>query len=348
MKEWIFLCANLRRPNKNSKPSQKKIKLSKMLDIVYRHKLTTISTTRAKSYKSHLAELVYYFDDCYVTDISVREAYDFIEYLKYHKRQYRGLRGREINSKIGLSNTSVNEFIVMLTASYNVLHELEYLTDNYNPFLSIKTLKVQKTKPKQIAESDLKKFIRALDTNFYTDLRMKTIVYTFLESYGRASEVCGIKKEDIDFSTGLITFEKTKNSRFRVIPVGKKVLNMIKRLIQESEAFNSEYVFLTNTGDELHPDSLRRHFYEVSDRAGLKKRITAHRIRHTGAIEAVANGMDIRSLQKLLGHSDLATTMIYLDINDEVLIKSQDEYSPLSILERTAEPKTTKARRRRV
>jgi len=57
--------------------------------------------------------------------------------------------------------------------------------------------------------------------------------------------------------------------------------------------------------------------------------------------------MDIRSLQKLLGHSDIATTMIYLDINDEVLIKSQDEYSPLSILERTAAPKTTKARRRR-
>lgn len=176
---------------------------------------------------------------------------------------------------------------------------------------------------------------------------MKTIVYTFLESYGRASEVCGIKKEDIDFKVGLITFNKTKNSNFRVVPIGSKVLRMLKKLIDESESFNSEYIFLTNTGNKLHPDSLRRHFYEVSDRAGLKKRITAHRIRHTGAIEAISNGMDIRSLQKLLGHSDIATTMIYLDINDEVLIKSQDEYSPLSILERTAAPKTTKARRRR-
>src|SRR5699024_3593945 len=218
---------NLRRPNQGSRPTIKKLKLSEMMNIVYRHKLTTISTSRANSYKSHISELVYYFDDCYVTDIKVRDAYDFIEYLKYHKRQYRGIRGRENNSKIGLSNTSVNEFIVMLTAAYNVLYELEYLHDNYNPFLSIKTLKVQKTKPKQIAESDLKKFIRALDTNFYTDLRMKTIVYTFLESYGRASEVCGIKKEDIDFKVGLITFNKTKNSNFRVVPIGSKVLRML-------------------------------------------------------------------------------------------------------------------------
>jgi len=156
MEEWIFLCANLRRPNQGSRPTIKKLKLSEMMNIVYRHKLTTISTSRANSYKSHISELVYYFDDCYVTDIKVRDAYDFIEYLKYHKRQYRGIRGRENNSKIGLSNTSVNEFIVMLTAAYNVLYELEYLHDNYNPFLSIKTLKVQKTKPKQIAESDLK------------------------------------------------------------------------------------------------------------------------------------------------------------------------------------------------
>lgn len=243
-----------------------------MLDIVYRHKLTTISAVRARSYKSHLSELVYYFDDGYVTDITVRDAYEFVEYLKYHKKQYRGIKGRESNSKVGLSNTSVNEFIVMLTASYNVLYELEYLSENYNPFLSIKTLKFQKTKPKQIAESDLKKFVRALDTNFFTDLKMKTIVYTFLESYGRASEVCGIKKEDIDFKTGLIIFNKTKNSNFRVVSVGSKVLKMLKKLIAESESFNSEYVFLTNTGNKLHPDSLRRHFYEVSDGAGTTNR----------------------------------------------------------------------------
>lgn len=231
------------------------------------------------------------------------------------------------------------------------MYDLEYLDEkNYkNVFSKVKKLKEDKAKPRQVASTDLQQFIKSLDVRCYTDLRMKTVAYVLLESYCRINELCNLKVEDIDFQAGLLTFEKTKNSNFRVVPVSKKVLNMLKVLIQENEVFNTEYIFTTVRGSQISANSLRRSMKEVSKRAGLTRYITPHQIRHAGAIESIKNGLDIRSLQKMLGHSRIETTTIYLNIHDESLIEAQSKYSPLSILENKSNlPSTTKARRRRL
>lgn len=339
------------RPRKNSRNKENKMTLSRFSKIVYEHKVTTVTNGQARKYKSYTGELIKFFGDIELEDIELADAYQFVNYLKYEKRQYEGVKQRENWNKIGLKSSSVNDYIVTLSSAINLMYDLEYLNeDNFkNVFSKVKKLKEDKAKPRQVPADDLKQFLKVLYTQYYTDLRMKTVVYALLESYCRVNELCNLKIDDIDFQTGLITLYKTKNSNFRVVPVSKKVLRMLKFLIKENEIFNTEYIFTTVRGSKISENSLRRSVREVSKRAGLTRNITPHQIRHAGAVESIRNGIDIRSLQKMLGHSKIETTTIYLNIHDESLIEAQSKYSPLSILENKSNlPSTTKARRRRL
>lgn len=311
------------------------------------HKLTNVSEATARNYEKALDELVYFFENKQIADITVQEAYRFVEYLRFDKRQYRGVRGKADNSKVGLKLSSVNGYLSLVRSSYEVLRLLGYIEEEHCVFHDVEDLKVQKSPPRTVHPEDLNKFLRALEVNYYVDLRLKVLVYVFLESYGRAGEVLNLKKEDVDLEKGLVTFTRTKNREFRVVPISRKTTNLIKKMIKENEEFDSEYIFLSNVGDKLNPDSLRVHMYQVSDRAGIKSRITPHRLRHTGATEAIANGMNPRALQKLLGHQRLETTEIYASVSDETLQHSQDEYSPLSILEKAPKRKMKNHKRRK-
>ena len=234
------------RPRKNSRNKENKMTLSRFSKIVYEHKVTTVTNGQARKYKSYTGELIKFFGDIELEDIELADAYQFVNYLKYEKRQYEGVKQRENWNKIGLKSSSVNDYIVTLSSAINLMYDLEYLNeDNFkNVFSKVKKLKEDKAKPRQVPADDLKQFLKVLDTQYYTDLRMKTVVYALLESYCRVNELCNLKIDDIDFQTGLITFNKTKNSNFRVVPVSKKVLSMLKFF--DSATVNRLYYSITN------------------------------------------------------------------------------------------------------
>ncbi|MFD2829209.1 tyrosine-type recombinase/integrase [Corticicoccus populi] len=338
------------RPRMSKKKDTSVITLSDLYRISYQHVSTLLAESTSRRYRVATEELLNFFGDVELNILTVADAYDFTNYLRYEKKQYEGVDVRKDFHKIGLKSSSVNNYITTIAAAINILYELEYLDekDYKNVFLKVKKIKEDKKKPRQVSSEDLKDFMKELDIQYYADLRMKTAIYTFLESYCRVGELCSLKVGDIDFQANLITFNKTKNSNFRVVPVSKKVIRMLQVLIKESEVFDKDYVFYTNSGTPMTPGGMRKQFYLVSERAGLDENITPHRLRHSSSVEFLKNGGDIRSLQKMLGHSDIQTTTIYLNIHDNTLVEAQSKYSPLSILNgKTNAPATTKARRRR-
>ncbi|MCD2137196.1 tyrosine-type recombinase/integrase [Salinicoccus halitifaciens] len=315
---------------KSKKPAA--IRFSDMKEIVYSQKLGTTSKETADNYIKALNELIYFFDDGYVKDLTIEDAYDYLDYLLNDKPHFRGDKNR--SSKVGLARRSVNTYLTLTKGAYTVLLELGYIKSKHDVFRDINQLKYQKQSPKVIKPSELNKLIKSLDERYYTDLRMLTAIHLFLESFGRVSEVLELTEDDIDFDRNIVTFNKTKNSLFRSVPVSQKTIDLVDRLLDHNESFtkNEGRIFLTNVGNPLKRDSFGAHLEKCLKRAGVKQHITNHMFRHTAATAFMEQKGSLKTLQYYLGHSDISVTEIYLHIDEVKNIRNQAKHSPLNIL----------------
>jgi len=124
----------------------------------------------------------------------------------------------------------------------------------------------------------------------------------------RRGEILSLLWSDIDFDTNMITIDQTntKSKKQRRIPINSVLRTMLIELKLKSR--DSEYVFIDNEGGQIK--SIRSAFDAATKRAGLKG-LRFHDLRHTAATRMVESGANIVAISKILGHSDIKTTMRY-------------------------------------
>jgi integrase/recombinase XerD len=91
-------------------------------------------------------------------------------------------------------------------------------------------------------------------------------------------------------------------------------------------------IFINRRGSKLHPQSVRLRLHRATKAAGLSRRITPHMLRHTAATLLIETGVDIRIVQRLLGHSSIATTEIYTHVSDETLRRTLERANILQVV----------------
>jgi len=101
-------------------------------------------------------------------------------------------------------------------------------------------------------------------------------------------------------------------------------------LIKENEEFETEYIFVTNFGEQMDRNHFRKRLKKYTEEAGITKNVHPHLFRHTGATMFLEAGGDICYLQMLLGHSDLRMVMRYTHLSKRALISQHDKFSPLN------------------
>ncbi|HJF33651.1 MAG TPA: tyrosine-type recombinase/integrase [Sporosarcina psychrophila] len=286
------------------------------------------------------------FERCFgvrkhMTNVTQDDARKFIEWQLNEKTQFLKARFRK-DKKIGVSVVSANSYLRNAKAAYEVLIKEGIIEEN--PFRNINKIKEKKKIIEILSLSELKEILNAYDKTWYVGFRDYVIVNVMLDSFGRIMEICHLKKSDIDFEKGLITFTETKNGSYRIVPVTKKVLNLIKELNKETEEFNSPYVFMSSHGTQLVPDAFRKNLRDVIAKTSIVKRVHPHIFRHTSASLFLVNGGSIRALQKILGHADISTTMIYSHMNNDALKEQHEQFSPLQQIEEHRKIKTRIAR----
>jgi len=128
----------------------------------------------------------------------------------------------------------------------------------------------------------------------------------------RVSEIINLKKEDINFNENLIHIKlaKGKKDRFIKIPESLK-----KELESYCNLLNGEVLFPSNQGSKLTKKTIGKIVENAAKKAGIKKRVYPHLLRHSFASHLLEQGTDLRIIQKLLGHSDIKTTQIYTHIS---------------------------------
>jgi len=167
--------------------------------------------------------------------------------------------------------------------------------------------------------------------------RNLTILLLFLDSGLRVSELVGIELDDINLHEGYITIRQAKGRKERVIPIGSIVQKSLWKYINVRRpkplTDNVTSLFLGNSGLPLTANGVQQMLRRLASRAGITGvRVSPHTFRHTFSKRYLINGGDIFSLQRILGHSSLASVRIYLNLYACDVKKQHVRFSPVDRL----------------
>ena len=251
------------------------------------------------------------------------EAYrnDLNEYLKWINLQqisdYKLITEPQINDfiaslfKKNLKSTSVNRKISSLKAFYLFLVRKKKIKTT--PLSEIVTPKKDQYLPISMSENEVEKLLNSPDTSIHIENRDKAMIEMLYATGMRISELVNLKITDIDNERSVLKVFG-KGSKERLVPFGEKASDSLNSYLSERKKSLSKEVFLSNRGTKMTRSGFWQRIKIYLSRSGLKNSISPHTLRHAFATHLLNRGADLRSVQLLLGHSDLSTTQIYTHI----------------------------------
>ena len=228
-----------------------------------------------------------------------------------------------------LKSTSVNRKISSLKTFFNFLLKKKLI--NANPFADQIMPKKPISLPKSISEDDVIKLLNAPKPDSLIGLRDKAMLELLYASGVRISELVNIKFSDLDLERNIIKVFG-KGSKERLVPFGEDASQCISAYIDErkknKDIASIKYIFLNNRGTKISRQAFWYRLKEYCLEIGLKQDISPHTLRHAFATHLLNRGADLRSVQVLLGHSDLSTTQIYTHIAKQRLSELVKKHHP--------------------
>jgi len=204
----------------------------------------------------------------------------------------------------GRAAATVCRKITVLSVFFGFLMDLGEL--DTNPARRIPLPKPAGRIPAAISEDEAQKLIGAAESPFE-----RAMLLLMLTAGLRRSEVGAIRLEDVNLQNQMLLV-RGKGAKQRMVPLMPQTAQAIRDYLTARPEVDQPYLFLSPQRRRLANDFLNRTLRRILARAGLAKRITPHMLRHTFATHLVRNGVDVRTVQELLGHSDLETTANYL------------------------------------
>jgi integrase/recombinase XerC len=198
-----------------------------------------------------------------------------------------------------------------------------------NPIEDIELPKLEKKLPPMISYDQVKVLFDQPDLSDYLGRRDRTMMELLYSSGLRVSELASLDKKDVDFAENLVRL-KGKGKKERIVPFTPNAGEWLTKYLSDEERFEKDKsaIFLNRFGSRLTTRSVDRLFLSYLKRSGMSQRITPHTIRHTIATHWLENGMNLKTIQLLLGHSNLATTTIYTQVSTKLKKKVYDETHP--------------------
>lgn len=198
-----------------------------------------------------------------------------------------------------------------------------------SPLDEIESPKKIRKLPVSIGYAQVEQLLAQPDVTTYLGLRDRAIMELLYSSGLRLSEIVGLSRRDFDErSLTLSIFGKGKKQR--EAPITQTAASWISKYLDSPERneVDLKAIFLNRWGKRLSARSVDRNFAAYLKASGLSERITPHTIRHTIATHWLENGMDLKTIQLLLGHSSLATTTIYTHVSTKLKREVYDRAHP--------------------
>jgi integrase/recombinase XerD len=164
---------------------------------------------------------------------------------------------------------------------------------------------------------------------YYRDTALLEILYA---TGARASEAAGMKLADLNLNIGYVRC-LGKGQKERIVPLNKTAIAAVQLYMEQLRSklvkpFSGDFLFLSRTGRALSRIEIWRIVKKYARLAGLSRQMTAHTLRHCFATHLLSGGADLRSVQEMLGHVDIATTQIYTHVDQDRLRNIHKKFHP--------------------
>jgi integrase/recombinase XerD len=177
--------------------------------------------------------------------------------------------------------------------------------------------------PMFLSVEEVDRLLAAPDAGTIIGLRDKAMIEVMYSAGLRVSELCGLRLSDIHFDSGYVRC-LGKGNKERLVPIGRQAMEIVQRYLRDSRPKlaredSPELLFLNRHGGSCSRHSFWKVVSDCGKRAGLRKKLKPHMLRHSFATHLLDRGADLRAVQMMLGHTDIATTQIYTHVVEERL-----------------------------
>jgi len=232
-----------------------------------------------------------------------------------------------------ISSRSQARIISGIKAFYKYLIMEDYL--KINPTDLIESPKIGLKLPDTLSLIEIDKIISAVDLSNKQGERNRAILETLYSCGLRVSELVNLQLSNIHFKEGYLKVTG-KGNKERLAPIGGRAINYLTIYInhvrnhQSIKKGNEDFVFLNNRGSKLTRVMIFLIIQKLTERIGLKKKISPHTFRHSFATHLIEGGADLRAVQEMLGHESITTTEIYTHLDNEYLRGNIIQFHPRS------------------
>jgi integrase/recombinase XerD len=232
-------------------------------------------------------------------------------------------------SQAGLSARSLARLISALRSFFRFLVLSGYLPKDVTAQLA--TPSTWLALPKFLTVAEAEALLRTPDDAKPLGVRDRAMLEVLYGSGLRVSELAGLKKAEINLEDGFLVC-RGKGGKERIVPLGRSSCAAIRRYLGEVrplfDARGREELFLTRRGGPFTRQGVWKLLRQHAGKAGLAAKISPHVLRHSFATHLLERGADLRSVQLMLGHSQITTTQIYTHVSRERLRRVYDKYHP--------------------
>ena len=277
-----------------------------------------VSNNTTQAYKADLCQYIEAIKPLLPEKVNTK---DIEEYLNK-------IRDSEYSSKtLSRKISAIREFYKFLQ-SENIIAE--------NPTNKIRTPKIGKTLPFFLTSDEIKKICdtAVIKKDFYT-IRMAVMIKLMYASGLRVSEVVSLPEGAINFDLGQVLIFG-KGSKERIVPISKEVKDDIRKYLEYRDAFlgkrKSKWLFpsIRSLSGHITRAGFFKNLKKIAEQAGLDAvKIHPHVLRHSFATKLINSHADLRSVQKMLGHENIATTEIYTHVTTEKIVQEVKLHHPL-------------------
>ncbi|HKQ04089.1 MAG TPA: site-specific tyrosine recombinase XerD [Blastocatellia bacterium] len=199
-----------------------------------------------------------------------------------------------------------------------------------DPSVNLESPKSWQSLPKFLIAEEVERLLDAPDTAMDTGLRDKAMLEVLYATGLRVSELVSLKVTDVNLEMGFLT-TLGKGSKERTVPLGQSAIGWLRRYLEVRSRWlkdqTSPLLFLNPSGSAVSRQAFWKMIVAYGNRAKIGH-ITPHLLRHSFATHLLENGADLRSVQLMLGHSDISTTQIYTHITNERLKHIYKQFHP--------------------
>ena len=257
-------------------------------------------------------DLSMYADHLGETDILLARASDVSRFIKY--LYDRKLKPRSAARAIAAVR-GFHRFLILERATTE------------NPTATVDAPKWWKPLPNVLSLDEVDRLLAAPDVSSNEGLRDKAMLEVIYATGLRVSELIGLKVDGVNLESRFVRCTG-KGDKERVVPLGEQAAAAVATYVKARPRVANDHLFLTERGRVLTRDMFEERVRTYAAKAGIRKRITPHVLRHSFATHLLERGADLRAVQMMLGHADISTTEIYTHVIRERLKAIYRTYHP--------------------